>query len=321
MELKKVLMVSTAALGLAAAGSAQADDYFTIFGGASFQNDISGSQSFSATLTGLTHLIGVGSFYQFSTMAATFTQDLDSGFVLGAAYGRNFNKFWRGELEMAYREFQVGNSANVHETGAFGLLGGGVTSLDIYKWLTYTPSTHVTTATIPSFGLFGEYSPGSYNPNVQTEGSVSFFSIMANVWYDFNIADNWETFIGAGIGMAQANANAIRGHLVGPPGYHTRVIPGYLHFHPPYTHTGTDIPFTTTSYYPALLTDPVLNIDGTDWVFAYQFGVGAGYNLDNGVRLSAQFRYFGTDEANIDGLKLQGEATEVLFGISFPLGN
>ena len=61
--------------------------------------------------------------------------------------------------------------------------------------------------------------------------------------------------------------------------------------------------------------------DGSDWVFAYQFGVGAGYTLDNGIRLSAQYRYFGTDEAEIDNAQIQGEASEFLFGISFPLGN
>lgn len=319
MEFKKVLMVSTAAVALAATSSAQADDYFTIFGGASFQDGIAGAASFTATQTGVTKFIGLGSYYQFSSMAASFSQDLDSGFVLGVAYGRNLNKYWRGELELAYREYQVEDAMNVQETGAWGIFGGGVTQFDIYKWIT---SSALTTATIPSFGLFGDYSPGSYEATVEADGSVSFFSIMANFWYDFNIAGPWETFIGAGIGAAQANVNSVTAHLVGPPGTYTRAVGLYIHPHSPYAPHAGDI-FAGNYYgsYGPLLTDPVLNVDGTDWVFAYQFGVGAGYNLNNGIRLSAQFRYFGTDEAEIDGVKLEGDASEVLFGISFPLGN
>jgi len=321
MEFKKVLMVTSAAVALTAAGSAHAGDYFTVFGGASFQSDVDGSQTFTATNSGLTNIVALGSYYQFSSMTATFSQDLDSGFVLGAAYGRNFNRFWRAELEMTYRDFQVEDVMSVHEMGVFGVVGGGIATIDKYIYLTTTPTTQVTTNTVFSPGLFSNVSPGSYMVDVDADGSVSFFSIMANVWYDFNIAGPWETFIGAGIGMAQANANSITAQLVAPPAAYTRLAGYNVHFHKTSaSHTGSEIYAYAPGYYNTLL-DPVLDVDGSDWVFAYQFGVGAGYNLDNGVRLSAQYRYFGTDEAEIDGVGLKGEASEFLFGISFPLGN
>jgi len=321
MKFKKVLLSTGAAVALAAASSAQAGDYFTVFGGVSFQQDIQGSQSFSATRTGLTQFLGLGSFYQFSTVSASFDQDLDSGFVLGAAYGRNWNQHWRGELELAYRENQVDGDMKLVETGNYGFLGGGVTYLNVYKYLTTVPITALTTVVVPSLGLFGDpYNPGGLTATVPADGSVSHFSIMANVWYDFNIAGPWETFFGLGAGMAQVNANNITAPVVAPPGTYTRTMSTLIHLHS-IAGSGTDLgPFTSKATYAALL-DPVLSVDGSDWVFAYQFGLGAGYNLDNGVRLSAQFRYFGTEEAEIDGVELDGEATEMLFGISFPLGN
>ena len=260
MEFKKVLMVSSAAVALTAAGSAHAGDYFTVFGGATFQSDVDGQWSRSSEQYGLT----TGGAVYYHTLyygSADVSAELDSGFVLGGAYGRNLNNAWRMELELAYRENQVDSSAEF---------------VGIYGKTSYivTPSSVV----IPGSGSYG-----TFESRVPVDGSTSFFSVMANVWYDFNIAGPWETFVGVGVGMAQANVNDLE---VNYYGYATSNI-----------------------------------ADGSDWVFAYQFGVGAGYNLDNGVRLSAQYRYFGTDEAEIDGVGLQGEASDFLFGISFPLGN
>lgn len=260
MELKKVLMVSSAAVALTAAGSAHAGDYFTVFGGASFQSDVDGHFSSSSETFGLT---GKGGVYYHTGyyVSAEVSAELDSGFVLGGAYGRNLNQFWRMELEMAYRENQVDSTADI--SGAY----------TTYAYVILPGSTF-----IPTY-----FNTGTIDGVVPVDGSTSFFSVMANVWYDFNIAGNWETFVGVGLGMAQANVNDLEINYN-----------GYAY---------TDI------------------ADGSDWVFAYQFGVGAGYNLDNGVRLSAQYRYFGTDEAEIDGVHLEGEASDFLFGISFPLGN
>jgi len=262
MEFKNVLLVSSAALALTAASTAQAGDYFTVFGGATFQSDVDGHQSFTNTSAGLTN----SGFVYLRTVNYTkldVSAELDSGFVLGGAYGRNLNQFWRMELELAYRENQV------RDNGYF-------------KVMTSTYNTFSTFEGFVSYGSTGPTTVATGN-SIPLDGSTSFFSVMANFWYDFNIAGPWETFVGAGIGMAQANVNNLE---INTNGYGLTQI-----------------------------------ADGSDWVMAYQFAVGAGYNLDNGIRLSAQYRYFGTDEAEIDGVGLQGEANEFLFGISFPLGN
>jgi len=261
MEFKNVLLVSSAALALTAASTAQAGDYFTVFGGATFQSDVDAHKTFTGTNAGLT---SSGFVYYHTAYYASvdFSAELDSGFVLGAAYGRDFNRFWRMELELAYRENQVQGNGD-------------------YTVLTWTYNTFTTIKGYVGYGSSGPYT--STGNDVPLDGSTSFFSIMANFWYDFNIAGPWETFVGAGIGMAQANVNNLE---INYGGYYTTQI-----------------------------------ADGSDWVFAYQFAVGAGYHLDNGIRLSAQYRYFGTEEADIPGVGLQGEASEFLFGISFPLGN
>lgn len=261
MEFKKVLMVSSAAVALTAAGTAHAGDYFTVFGGATFQSDVDAHFSSSSTVFGLTTIKGAVYYHTGYYGSADVSAELDSGFVLGAAYGRNLNQFWRMELEMAYRENQVDSPAQA------------VGSYSTYAYLILPGSTIV-----PTY-----FNSGTRESMIPVDGSTSFFSVMANFWYDFNIAGNWETFVGVGLGMAQANVN--------------------------------DLEINYNGYAYADIAD------GSDWVFAYQFGVGAGYNLDNGVRLSAQYRYFGTDEAEIDGVHLEGEASDFLFGISFPLGN
>lgn len=316
MEMKNVLMASSAAIALVAGGSAQADDYFTVFGGASFQADVDVATSFFRSGTQQTQIIGVASLYTIAAGSFTGSLEHDAGFVLGAAYGRNFSRQWRGELEMAYRENNV-DGTEKFVGGAYSVVYGG--ALTAVKYGTFTNAI----APAGSGAVYQINAIGS--ATVPVEGSTSFFSIMANVWYDFNIVDNWELFIGGGLGMAQANANNIRASIPFSPTSRTvvrldyaltaTIIGSSTIFFPTRTNTSTfQLGYGTATQIPVYA-------DGSDWVFAYQFGVGAGYTLDNGVRLSAQYRYFGTDTAEIDNVHLEGESSEFLFGISFPLGN
>ncbi len=275
MELKKVLLASSAALALtAASATAQAGNYITVFGGANFQSDVDAHASYTGTFGGLTGKYGLGYYHMSKYVGFDVSAEHDTGFVVGAAFGKDLNEHWRMELELAYRENQVDDRANVRGSYSKYITGSAVTGYVI------GPSSTVIPIKGPITGGYGPNSFGSYTMRV--DGSTSFFSVMANVWYDFNIVDNWETFVGVGLGVAQANVNSLQ--------------------------------FGTGSGYMDVA-------DGSDWVFAYQFGVGAGYTIDNGVTFSAQYRYFGTDDVDIEGVHLEGEASSFLFGVSFPLGN
>ncbi len=328
MEMKNVLLASSAAAALVASGAANAGDYFTVFGGASFQSDVDGVHTSARSSSFLDLFAGVGLFTAYTSVTASMSAELETGFVLGVAYGRELNQHWRAELEMAYREFAVEDLPNVSYSTAYGIYGvPALTQVNANRYITGFTGTGTTkvptysTVISPEFGGFVAFGGASNTANLSADGSVSFFSIMANFWYDFNIVDNWETFIGAGIGVAQANANGIR---VGIPVSHSvqRVVPIYV-YNQFLATTDPLYKIPNGSYvntYAVNDTSPMY-LDGSDWVFAYQFGIGAGYTLENGVRLSAQYRYFGTDEAEIGNVQLQGEASEFLFGISFPLGN
>ena len=275
MEFKKALLATSAALAMTAGSAAQAaDNYFTVFGGASFNDDVQASLTGSRTDGAFTTTFGIAYRHFTYDFGFDLTAETDMGFVLGAAYGWDWVPAWRTELELAYREHQV--EGNARGTSYYRVYASGskVTSLVHLTGSTKVPMKSYTAGTIVG--------PATKAVTEPVDGSTSFFSVMGNVWYDFNIAGDWETFIGGGIGFAQANVNDFE------------IRSGTKSF---------DI------------------VDGSAWVVAYQFGVGAGYNLDNGMRLSAQYRYFGTEEADIDGVELRGEANEFLFGISFPLGN
>ncbi len=275
MEFKKALLATSAALAMTAGSSAQAaDNYFTVFGGASFNDDVRASVTGTRTDSAITAPFSLGYRHYTYFFGFDLTAETDMGFVLGAAYGWDWVPAWRTELELAYREHQVEGSArgeSYYRVFAYGSV--------VKSFIHLTGSTKVPVKTATSGTKVG---PVTKAVTVPVDGSTSFFSVMANVWYDFNIAGDWETFIGGGVGFAQANVNDF------------------------------EVRSGTKSFDVA---------DGTDLVVAYQFGLGAGYNLDNGIRLSAQYRFFGTEETEIDGVELRGEANEFLFGISFPLGN
>lgn len=268
-------MATTAVLALGAATHAQAGSYITIFGGANFQADadVFGSSHVSGSL--VTGSFGIGTINYSSTLNFAASAELDTGFVVGAAFGRDLNDHWRMELELAYRENAVNETADFRATVNYAYTGSVVTTVLVLGTKTFVPVKG-------SVSGSGSY---AFSGTTGIDGDVSFFSVMGNVWYDFIVADDWEAFVGAGLGVAQVNYNGIK-----PAG-------------------------TVGSYY-------ALTVDESDWVFAYQFGLGAMYTLDNGVRLSAQYRYFGTDDATFGGAgDVTGEASSFLAGISFPIGD
>ncbi|HEX6102089.1 MAG TPA: porin family protein, partial [Alphaproteobacteria bacterium] len=64
-------------------------------------------------------------------------------------------------------------------------------------------------------------------------------------------------------------------------------------------------------------------VDDSDWVFAYQLGAGLGYRLSPGLDLTAEYRYFGAEEANFEletaagGAEAEYTSHSVLFGVRY----
>ena len=196
MQLKRVLLASSALALLAGATEAQASGmYISVFGGANWQADSSSVNP---------------------TTIESFNVDPDTGFVVGGAVGANLTKWVNGlraEVEVAYRRNDVGGN-----------------------WTTSTGSTG---------GLI--------------DGNVSNFSIMANVWYDFDLGWKIKPYVGGGVGWARAEVDgaAVTTFTDGGPT------------------TGL---FTT--------------FDLTSTGFAWQLGLGFNYEAAPGVDVGLGYRYF-----------------------------
>lgn len=165
MQTRNTLMLTTAAIGLAASGSSAqaADSYVSLFGGASLL-DTPKMQGTSIAKT---------SYY-----AATSHQSIDTSYKTGFVVGANWGLDWGGlrtELELAYR----GN--NSHRTAKLK------TSYSI-KLVAYSYTYNKTPKT----------------STVKSQLTLNAFSLMANAWYDFHDLEfaGITPYAGAGIGFA-----------------------------------------------------------------------------------------------------------------------
>jgi len=356
MKLRTQLVLSTAAVALMAAPSAQASDlYLSIFGGIStFGDELSLRQMNSTSSSSLAHFLssrssgnGLLTFYSksgFSTYSpstyyitifltsrtigyyttvgkvfgssltlqnSTFNwnDDFSNGFVVGAAIGMDFNDGWRSELELAYR------SADVDEGGRFRRANTGtqyaysfVKSATRFNYRYLYSSTKSTTLgygwpvgagtkTATTFAgstkfkagtvLAGSTTPlsGTAVGNFASDGDAQVWSIMANLWYDFDIGDSpIKPFIGGGIGAARLDLE------------YRAAMSTY---------------FGGTATY---------RLDDGGWGFAYQLGAGLGLELGGGMRLTAEYRYFASTDIDVGRTDLAVESHNVIVGFSIPLG-
>ncbi len=335
MKLKSILLASAAASVLVGANAAQAGNYYvSFFGGYS---DVEGdelsigpfsysTQARSATFTNDLNAGGVGlltggrlwavsgtfHFYAqmtFELLAQTYVgafreNEFDSGFVVGAAVGQDFGDGWRSELELAWRQNDMGGNHvlngmqaaayyTTHFISATGSLFRSTVSGSILASGSYTsanPYTFTLTAS-PYFAY-------TVQATVATTGEITAFSLMTNVWYDFDLGENSPVtpFIGAGIGVANLAVN-YSGHAVLPsnPAYYLSTLGTFQN----------SITFAT---------------DTDDYVFAWQAGAGLSYEFGNGMSLSAQYRYFSTGDITVMGQDFGIKSHEGLLGLTVPLG-
>jgi len=355
MNLRNVLTTTTAAIALCAASSANAaDPYLSVFGGvSSFDDEIQFSASnansgfffggipgfpYSATIAGGVTACAVGTVGKTTGGAAycTFTavpvttgftkvighfyfgsgkngttefaweEEFDTGFVIGGALGADFGNGFRGELELAYRQndLESGDRVARNFSGRNTLTGYATGTFNKYDVL--GPSTIVPVVTgvpIGSVSIPVTASPPGFpfnlnlpyqasdTANVSSSGEVNVWSLMANVWLDidpFGINPaGVTTFIGGGIGYANLELEydaSMSTQLMG---------------------------IGSVSY----------SLNDNESALAYQMGAGIGFDLGGGMMLSAQYRWFATDDVTLGSRDMRVESHNAMVGITLPLGN
>ena len=155
----KAIFLATTAVALVLMGSpAKAEGvYVNIIGGLNWQSGSSGSLSTTS-----------GSF----TSNTSFSEDADTGFVIGGAIGMELSKWVQGlrtELEVSYRRNDRGGNHAVE------LFYGSLSSEE---------------ATGP------------------IHGNVSNFSILANIWYEVDTGWKMRPYIGGGAGWVRSRLEA-----------------------------------------------------------------------------------------------------------------
>ncbi len=328
MNLRSTLVTSAAAVALLAGSSAQAaeDFYVSVFGGYStFDDEIPFSTSqynpgfqksgtpFSGKIAGtpvgpytvrFTRLAIHTTAYLFGTSKLAWEDDFDSGFVVGAALGRSFGENWRGEIEVAYRRADVaGGDKFVNDfDGRNGFSGTGTLYIYNYNYLAGTIKT-VFASGVPFSGTFPPTTSGRAFPfdadlpyhttvagNLSSDGEAQVWSFMGNLWYDFNFMglnpDGMVTFIGGGLGVASLD-------------------------------------FEYSASMDTLLGGAMIayGVDDSAMGLAYQLGAGVGFDVGEGMRLTAQYRWFGTSDIDVGQTDLRVESHNALLSLSVPLGN
>ncbi len=65
------------------------------------------------------------------------------------------------------------------------------------------------------------------------------------------------------------------------------------------------------------LSTPALPLGDNDDVFAYQFMAGVAYNISDQLALDAQYRFFGTEDATIQGADFSTNSNDLMVGIRY----
>jgi len=256
------------------------------------------------------HVFGSTSNQQNS--AFRWRDDFSNGFVVGGAFGVNMGDGWRGELELAYRSndvdsggrFRRVNTGSLHYFKtvasatkynyqyAYTIATVLYTKTTVYNW-PVSKSSKTTTVLVGStysmgpYALSGTVTPasGTATGRFSSHGEVSAWSIMANLWYDYELGGNVHAIMGGGVGGARLDLS------------YNAAMPTY---------------FSGTARY---------HVDDQAWGFAYQAGVGLGYDLGDGIMLSAQYRYFATTDVDLGRTNLSIKSHNFLVGLTVPLGD
>jgi len=336
MKLKTILIGSAAASAMAFAAPAGAETYLSVFGGwNSLDGDDLGFGPFSYTGlfssdTDATTIYFVGAIFGTSswtgyfsvtssgtlkttrytnaygsTYAAGFSEDeFDSGFVVGGAFGFDFANGLRSEIEIAWRKNDMGEDHAITGTQNQRSYAKRTDS-----WVGYIKRF----TTGGSFVSGGSYTTGNPFIAVSTShtsastplavtatasGDVSSFALMANVWYDFDLGESSPIIPFVGVGLGAVNLSVDYSGAAALPPNAGSVIGA----------SGTiqnTIAFAT---------------DTEEWTWGWQVGAGLAYEFGDGMRLSAQYRYFSTGDITVAGQDFGVNSQEGLIGLHIPFG-
>jgi opacity protein-like surface antigen len=120
--------------------------------------------------------------------------------------------------------------------------------------------------------------------SVDLEGDTTALSVMGNLWFDIPLDGAIRPFVGGGLGMAQVSLNDVEVPALGGGTF----------------------------------------VDDSDWVFAYQLGGGVAFRIAPGLDLTAEYRYFGTENpdfqlegAGAPDAEYEYSSHSVLFGFRY----
>ena len=271
MKLKSALVTSAAAIAMIASHGANAQSlYGSVFGGYATNGggvNATGSGYLISSIWSHSPYTHVHAYGVTAQMAAN--SGFENGWVVGAAMGVRVDQNFRVEAELAYRNFAVEDSFR-----------GDV---DLGRFSTLVKYSKLSTIT-------GFY-VGNTNVRGVSDGDLTIWSMMANVWYDFDMGDSpIVPFVGAGLGVASLGLD--------------------------YSAAGNGT--YTTAYSATNVFSATARTDDSSWAFAYQFGAGVGYDFGGGL-LTAQYRYFGTRDADVGFTDIGVESHNFMIGASFPL--
>ncbi len=220
MRVKTALLTTTALAITASLQSAHAGQFYLgAIGGANWQP--SGGAGFAS-----------GPTFFGGHLSTSVHPDSDTGFVVGATVGAHLDQFVPGlrvEVEGAYRRNKIGGNWS-SEGFEVDVLGGGG----------------------PPFPTTPVDNHGSI------DGTSTTYSVMANVWYDFDVGQKWRPYVGGGAGWARTKDKI------------DFSLNGTLESH--------------------------LETDGSG--FAWQLGAGITYPIADNVNLGIGYRYFRTPDVD-----------------------
>lgn len=287
MKINASLLTTSAVIAIAAgSSSANAGEYYmSVFGGMFQQND-----NIQAKLSDVTQTRST--YYKFTTPTGSFlsysyTRTAYTTFSYSASFDVDYTDGWvvgaavgRGFGENLRGELEVAFRTFDAESPARADLEVDYRFASFYH--DEVSPVYSNTGHLTQTGI------------ISADGDVKAWSFLANVWYDFDLGNDsrFTPFIGGGIGAANVAVNYSAG------------IAGS---------------FTAGASSNTYAVSARTNFDDSSWVFAYQLGVGLGYDLGDGIQLSAQYRYFGTSEADVGPINQRVGGHNFIIGISIPL--
>ncbi len=177
MQLKSIISAIASVAVMAGVAQAQ-DNYVSLSGGLSIQDNSNNSGNFTGVFTtGAGTTIPGGTSLPANAPVSWSTQ-FENGFDVNAAVGRRFGSL-RGEIEVGYQRNGVGSHGNVRAAGI------ALANEDAGVLITGSANLGVTVGDLVADG----------------QGDLSTLFLMANMYYDLDTGTSFKPYVGVGAGI------------------------------------------------------------------------------------------------------------------------